>query len=426
MPPIVVSHELSMPTVHKVVAANKIPLHVLSDNSASGTVRLSLVFEAGTTAQTVPFSASSMLGMLSQGTRNLDAEQVAEQIDFHGSYFDINIDRDFAVVTICSLSKFFAQAVEVLEQMILYPTFPQEKLDIYKANRKQRLAVERSKAGYLARECFAKTIFGEDHPYGVSSEAELYDSLKREDLVDFFDKHYKADGCFALIGGSASAKEIALAVDLISKFERLAPAAKLSQKPNIIPAPQSKQYAYIPYEGVQSALRVGRILFARNHPDFIPMQVLSTVLGGYFGSRLITNLRVKNGYTYGIFSTMVNLQQSGYLVIATEVGAQFTRAAIDEIFAEMRRLSDELVSKEELEMVKNVMIGELMRIMDGSFGVVDIALESIQNGESDDYVSHFCSQVAAVTPEKIQQLARYYLRPEDMSVVVVGPENPRQ
>lgn len=422
MPPIVVSYELSMPSSHKIVTANKIPLHVITDNSSSGTVRLSLVFSAGTTIQDVPFSASSMLGMLSQGSKDMNAEQIAEAIDFHGSYFDINIDRDFAVITICSLTKFFAQAIEVLEQILLSPSFPEDKLEILKANRKQRLAVDRSKAGHLSRECFAKALFGENHPYGHSNAIEMYDSLKRQDVVDFYNKHYKAENCFALIGGSASPSQIAMALDLLTKIPQMSESERLAKKPHIIPAPCSKRFDHVPFEGVQSAIRVGRVLFARTHPDFIPMQILATILGGYFGSRLIANLRVKNGFTYGIFATVVNLQQSGYLAIATEVGSQFTKAAIDEIFNEMRRLSEELVQEEELEMVKNVMIGELMRIMDGSFGVIDIALESIQNGQEEDYVSYFCSQIAQVTHERIQQLARYYLNPEEMTVTIVGNE----
>ncbi len=422
MPPVVVSRELSMPPIHKVVTANKIPLHIITDNSSSGTVRLSLVFSAGTTYQDVPFSASSMLGMLSQGTLDMDAEQIAEQIDFHGSYFDINIDRDFAVVTICSLTKFFAQAIDILEKMLLSPSFPQDKLDIFKANRKQRLAVDRSKAGYLSRECFAKALFGENHPYGHSNTAEMYDGLERQHLVDFYNKYYKADNCFALIGGSAGASEMAMALDLLTKIPQMSEAEKISQKPNIIPTPRSERFAHTLYEGVQSAIRVGRVLFTRNHPDFIGMQVLSTILGGYFGSRLISNLRVRNGYTYGIFATVVNLQQSGYLAIATEVGAQFTEAAIEEIFNEMRLLSEELVPTEELEMVKNVMIGELMRIMDGSFGVIDIALESIQNNQEGDYVSSFCEQISKISPEDIQRLARMYLNPDDMTVTIVGNE----
>ncbi|MFI3267066.1 MAG: pitrilysin family protein [Rikenellaceae bacterium] len=422
MPPIVTSYDLTMPPIHKIVTPNKVPLHVLSDDLVSGTVRLSLVFDAGTTLQKVPFSASSMLGMLSQGSKNMDAEQIAEYIDFHGSSFEINIDRDFAVVTICGLSKFFAESINILGEMLLSPVFPEEKLEILKTNRKQRLAVDRSKAGYISRECFARTLFGENHPYGYSSPIDMYDSLCREDILDFYNSHYKADKCFALMGGSVTPELMALAIDLLSKLPVLGEAEKLLCKPSVVPAPISSPFAYIPYEGVQSAVRVGRVLFTRSHPDFIPMQVLSTVLGGYFGSRLIANLRVKNGYTYGIFATMVNLQHTGYLAIATEVGAQFTEAAIEEIFNEMARLRDELVTEEELDMVKNVMIGELMRIMDGSFGVIDIALESIQNDEQGDYVRRFCEQVAAVTPERLQQLARYYLRAEDMTVTVVGPE----
>jgi predicted Zn-dependent peptidase len=162
------------------------------------------------------------------------------------------------------------------------------------------------------------------------------------------------------------------------------------------------------------------MLFTRTHPDFNGMQILSTILGGYFGSRLISNLREERGYTYGIYSTMVNLSKSGYLAISTEVAAEATEDSIRQIRYEMARLRDELVSEEKLTAVKNIMIGDIMRILDGPFGIADVTIENIQNGTDNSTVVDFFNEIKNVTPQRIRELARMYLTEEDFVTVIVG------
>jgi predicted Zn-dependent peptidase len=189
---------------------------------------------------------------------------------------------------------------------------------------------------------------------------------------------------------------------------------------------RSDAHRFLPIEGaVQSAIRIGRILFPRQHPDFVGMQVVATILGGYFGSRLTQNLREERGYTYGVMAAMVNLRHAGYLAIATEVAAEATGDAIEQIFAEMERLKTEPVSEDELENVRRSMLGEVMRILDGPFGIVDVVIENIQIEGSDtsgahNYINDFIRRVEATTPERIRELARKYLDRDAFTTVIVG------
>jgi predicted Zn-dependent peptidase len=162
------------------------------------------------------------------------------------------------------------------------------------------------------------------------------------------------------------------------------------------------------------------MLFARNHPDFIPMQVLSTVLGGYFGSRLMQNLRERNGFTYGVFSAMVNFQQAGYLAIATQVGTQVTAEAQRQILLEIERLRTEKIADEELALVKNIMAGEMMRILDGPFGIADVTTENILCGFDNSRIEYNLQRIRQTTPEELLALAQKYLREEDLVSVIVG------
>ncbi len=170
-------------------------------------------------------------------------------------------------------------------------------------------------------------------------------------------------------------------------------------------------------DAVQCCLRIGRILFGKSHPDFIPMQLLITVLGGYFGSRLVKNLRETNGYTYGAYSAIVNLSEAGYIAIATDVDINHADDAVREIFFEMERLQSELIPEGELHQAVCSITGELMRLVDGPFGIADIAIENIQSSMSFDYLNEFLSRITSVTPEDLQALAQQYLKASDFLVV---------
>ena len=150
------------------------------------------------------------------------------------------------------------------------------------------------------------------------------------------------------------------------------------------------------------------------------MQVLSTLLGGYFGSRLMQNLRERNGYTYGVFSAMVNFQQTGYLAIATQVGQEVTEDALMQIANEIDRLRQEPVEEQELALVKNIMAGEMMRILDGPFGIADVTTENILCGFDNSQIGRNLELIRNTTPEEILSLAQRYLEPEKLVKVVAG------
>lgn len=410
---------VSMPAAICRTLSNGVRSYTL-DCSEQGVVRVSFVFAAGISRQQVPFSASAAANLLSEGTRSYTAQEIAEKLDFYGSWFDVGVDRDYAVITCCSLTKFFPQTLEIVREMLLYPLFAEEELVTYRAKRKQSLTLERTKVDFCVRELFGRSLFGAAHPYGMSSPESAYDNLTREDVAAFFRKYYVSENCFVVSSGQVGVAE----QELIARLASELPAGVYPGEP-VIPAAQPVRHAYLPFpDAVQSAVRIGSLLFPRMHPDYVGMQVVATILGGYFGSRLVRNLREEKGYTYGVYAAMVNLRESGYLAIATEVAAEATRDTIQQIFLELQRLRDEPVSDGELEMVKHIMAGEVMRVLDGPFGVADVAIENIQNGTDNAYLDSMLKQIGATTPQHVQELARRYLQPENFTVAVVGPVDP--
>ena len=413
-PDIVMPRSVDMPHAECHTAPNGVKIYTLHTDDFE-VVRFSLVFRAGTSMQTKPFVASTTLNMLGEGSDSMTAQQVADELDFYGSYYDVNIDRDYTYVSFCSLSKFFDPTIRVAREIILSPIFPERELKTYCQKRKQSLKIERTKMEVASRELFAKALFGANHPYGISASEERYDDITREDIVAHYRRLYTADNCFVVCSGRID-KEVMTAI------EALVAARPRGERPECnFPACETQYRLHAEREeALQASIRIGRLLFTRNHPDFIGMQVVAAILGGYFGSRLMQNLREKHGYTYGVSAAMINFEQEGYLAIATQVAAKHKEDALGEIYAEIERLREELVDEEELQMVKNVMIGEVLRILDGPFGIADVTIENIMCGSDNSATEQCVATIANITAEEVRDLARKYLERDKIVEVVMG------
>lgn len=381
-----------------------------------GVLRVTFLFRAGSAVQRIPFSASTTANMLSEGSRGMTAHEIAERLDYLGSWFDINIDRDYVYVSFAMLSKFVDETLAVASEILLRPLFPEEELRAYCDKRKQRLAIDRQKVDVEAREAFARALFGSGHPYGISSPGEAYDRLTQEDIASFYRTRYTAENCFVVCSGRIGSRER----DAVAALAEALPQGGSRTAPRF-PEPVTTHRVRVDHPGaVQSSIRVGRLLFPRTHPDFVGMQVVAAALGGYFGSRLMHNLREEHGYTYGVVAAMVNFERAGYFAVATQVGTEVADAALEEIYAEIERLRREPMGEEELSIVRNIMAGEMMRILDGPFGIADVTIENILCGQRNDAIGRNIDRIRRISPDEVRRLAEQYLRPEDLVTVVAG------
>ena len=413
-PQIVIPDSVAMPRTEIHTAKNGVKIYTLQSDDFE-VVRFTFVFRAGTSMQHKPFTASATLNMLSEGSRSMTAQQIAETLDFYGTYFDLNIDRDYVYISLALLTKFCDNMFPVLREIILNPTFNDSELRTYCNKRQQGLAIERRKIDVQSRELFGQALFGSEHPYGASDDESLYNNITREDLVKLYGELYTAENCFVVCSGNIDQS-------VIRNLEQIVEALPSGRKPEVtLPTPKTTYSIRKPIDtAVQSSIRIGRLLFPRSHPDFVGMQVVAMILGGYFSSRLMQNLREKNGYTYGVMAAMINFDKEGYLAIATQVRHEEAEAALAEIYFEIERLRRELISEEELQLAKNMMIGEILRILDGPFGIADVTIENIMCGTDNSATEENLQAILAITPEQVQELAVKYLRREDLVEVVVG------
>ncbi|MDR1021978.1 MAG: insulinase family protein [Prevotellaceae bacterium] len=417
-PPVLLPEALPYAQPAVGTLSNGVALHTICAGTQD-VVRVSLVFEAGARFQQHLLEARTTLALMSEGTKRFSGAQVADNFDFLGASCEPHIDKDFAMLTVYSLTRHLQKTLDTLSDMVLHPTFPEPELRTYCAKRKQQLRIDKERVAYVAREQLPALLYGRDHPYGLYADPEHYDALSCEWLHEFHRTFFTADRCFIVATGNVGERERKIIGDF---FEQI-PQAPFARQPEAIPPPGSQPAASLAIEksgAVQSALRVGRVLFDKLHPDFAAVHMLSVILGGYFGSRLMRNIREEKGYTYGVFASLISCKHTGYLSIGAEVGKEFGGAALDEISKELQRLCDEKIPDDELTLAKNHLCGEIMRSLDGPWALAESAIEDLQYGLAQRYAETLFNTVKCATAARLQQVAQQYLNPQSMTSVIVG------
>lgn len=396
-------------------------IHVYSLSAGSQEiVKLEFIFRAGMYQQPATLIASSVNTLLETGTRSFSANEISDGIDFFGSFLELQVDQDFASVTLFSLNKYLEESLKFIEELIKYPTFPEDEFKIHISNKKQKFAINSQKVNVLARRKFSELLFGETHPYGIDVKEQDFDRISTSELKDFFNRYYHPANCTIVASGHLPAN----LTDTLNRYfgghEWKAGTGQTGVNSiAMVSNPVAKHFVERP-DAIQSAIRVGRLLFNKTHPDYCKFQVLNTILGGYFGSRLMANIREDKGYTYGIGSGLTNLVEGGYFFISTEVGADVTNQTLDEIYKELKRLREELVDANELETVRNYTLGHFLRSVDGPFALADKFKSIWEFGLDYSFFDHYFKSVKEVTPKDLRDLANRYLRDEDMLECVVG------
>jgi zinc protease len=309
----------------------------------------------------------------------------------------------------------------VVAELITDSVFPADELDIYKKNMQQRLSVSLKKSDFVSGRLIDAYLFGEAHPYGRYSSFDDYAHLEQGEIQDFFNKHYLNGHCVILAAGK-------LPKDLIKQLETHFGSLNL-QKPR--PLSEEKQFPIKPAlqknykvtndpQSVQCSIRIARNFPNRKHPDFQKFQVLNCVFGGFFGSRLMTNIREDKGFTYGIHSYLMNLIQESALMVSTEAGKEVGEATITEVYKEMKLLTEELIDEEELHIVRDHLIGAILGDLDGPFQVASRWKNIILNELDENYFYRGVNIIKTITPEELLQLANTYLQPQDFYELVVA------
>lgn len=381
-------------------------------------VRLEFVFSHVAWDPAKPLQAFATHTMLNDGTSELSAHQIAETIDYYGAFLTTDYGYDQSTVTLLCLSKHLVSTLPIVKAIITDSIFPEAELETFVKNQKQKMLVSLEKNDVLGRRMFNEVLFG-DTLYGYATQLEDYDQLTQQQLKEYFRKAYRPQNCTIIASGKVSPDIIKQLDFYFGNNWNDQPEAASANQFVFEKAPGKDHYLERP-DALQSAIRLGQISVNRSHPDFVGMQVLSTIFGGYFGSRLMANIREDKGYTYGIGAGLSAFKHTGCFVIASEVGVAVCEAALGEIRKEMTLLQQEPVSIEELDLVRNYMLGSFLGSLENTLSHADKFKNIYFSGLGYDYYDRYIQTVKSITSNTLLGLAQKYFNFDDMQKVVVG------
>jgi predicted Zn-dependent peptidase len=409
--------EVRIPAVQTRTLDNNLPLHLITVDQQP-VLRLECVFDAGNWYEETPNSAFFAIKMLAEGAGSRTSAQISEYFDRYGAFLELNSGPDRASIVVYCLTKFLPDVLPLLRELLTEPTFPEKELEDLRNITLQNLRVNYEKNAYRAGVLFREKLYGLSHPYGRTQRPELIEQLARQEIVDFYQRVIHQQPFHIVVAGQAGENEILL----INRELGQLPIVQ-SELPGFVGEIQAEANTPILLEkadSIQSSIRLGRRLFTRSHPDFFNMLVTNEVLGGYFGSRLMKNIREEKGFTYGISSNMPSFRRDGYFIIGTDVNKENTQQTLDEIRKEIHILQTEPVSDNELTTVKNYMAGEFVGSLNTPFEIADRYKGILLDGLPPEFLTEYISKVRAVTQEDIINTMKTYLTEENLREVVVG------
>ncbi len=411
-PPIVeaVNYKLHLKPYHKFNLDNGIPVYSINAGEQE-VMQVELVFYAGNCYEKKMQVAAATNFMLKNGTKTKTALQINEAFEYYGAYCNRACYSETAVLSLHTLTKHIHHLLPVMQDMVQNSIFPEDELEIFKKNSQQQLMVSLQKADFVANRMIDAYLFGEEHPYGKYSNVEDLEALTAKELKAFYKKYYLNGKLAIFVAGNLPADFEKLLNDAFGKLE-VKPADYKVDKIKTHPASQKKYVIENDKNAVQGAIRLAAPFPNRQHPDFKKSIVLNTIFGGYFGSRLMRNIREEKGYTYGIHSYLQNHIQQSAWVISTEAGVDVCKATIEEVYKEMKNLREKKIKDDELNLVRNYMIGGILGDLDGPFQIIAKWKNIILNDTDESYFYDSVKAIKQTTAEEMQELAKKYLQPE--------------
>ncbi len=398
--------------------SNDIPVYLIREG-AQDVFRMELVFQAGRRHDNRFIVSQAVPPLLKEGSRMLDAESMAKALDKYGLNVQASANPDVSSIRLHGMSKYIQQALPLISEMVRNPAFSKKEVANYLVQQEKKLEQKLDKNQFLSSRQLLKDLYGNNHPLGFHPEPGDYQKISVSDLKSFHKTHYHAGSCTIFLSGKPPEDVLDMLEDHlgINPFpKKTAPEDHVWQ----IDESSEKVVDIKRKDKVQTAISIGKRCIPRGHVEFPEFSIVNTILGGYFGSRLMKNIREEKGYTYGIYSAIASYRSASYFYIETECDKSYKDDVLKEISYEIDRLKNELVSDEELDMVRNYMTGKLLSQVDGPFNRSNLLKGLLLHDLDDNYLQRVLKTIANIGPERVREIANKYLDVDQMHQVTVG------
>ena len=384
-------------------------------------VRMDFVFEAGAVYQPQLLVSAVANSLFTEGTLHHTAVQIADFMDARGVAIEHSRDYMTASLTVYVLRKYAEELLPLLHEMMTEPLWSEAEYDVYVSKLKQHILTAEGKTSQVARNLFYAGLYGQNHPYGTYAGVKDVEALTISVVRSFYQERYNLDEMKIILSGAVDEQLLSAVgaewgtVQGCGCVHRMFCAAPSSDAVSVGHLQKGIEGA------VQNTVRVGRLLPLQwQDEELSSFMVLNTVLGGYFGSRLMTNLREDKGYTYGIYSNVYLAYGSLAFFAVADVASEHSAAALKEIRSEMTRLCEEPIGAEELQCVVNYMVGDFLRSIDGVFERAERFKQMYESGIDEQFTRNLLSALSMITPDQLRATAQHYLDPSRMLEVEVG------
>jgi len=411
----------NLPAIHPVETklSNGISLYALS-GGVGQVVKLDLIFGTGTSCETTPLSVSAMVNLFKGTTLHKKAREIEELLDFYGASFNATAMSDKIYVSITCLCKHLEKILELLPQIIFEPAFVEDELALELQKMKAHFMVSLDRVNFIARRQFKSQLFGPEHPYGFFLNPEHFDAVQRDHLHAYHSRWIQPDNLFIIASGMLPENIHHLLDHSLGQYNSKTQSKATDGLPSFTISPGQKQVRIEKKGAVQAAIQIGKRIISKTHPDFSKLEITNELLGGFFGSRLMQNIRQQKGLTYGIYSGLTPLLHDGIFVIRAQTSNQEVPIALQEIYEEIECLRTQPPSTIELENLRCYIAGRLMRSFDGPFALAERLKESLVFGLKYNYYQQALNTLNSISPEEISNMAYVYLNPADMIETVVS------
>lgn len=405
------SFELLTPEIQKLPSGGVL---VYVNGGDQEIIKVELVFNAGKWHEPIRGISHFTSTLLSKGTSKHSSYQITDILDFYGVHLDIHPGFDFTTISIVGLSKNIPLALDLFIDIIANPSFPenelQQALDIYK----QGLRINLEKTSFLASREFRKSLFGNAHPYGTDIEINDLEKINQQHLTAFHQSKFKDYSVF--VSGKVSDKTKAELIDKLGQLKH-----QIVKPVNFNPSPSKVLEHQVEKKGAtQTSIRIGTLSIGRTHSDYPGLLLLNHILGGFFGSRLMKNIREEKGLTYGIHSSIHILKQDSFWVIGADVNRDNRQLALQEIKNELKQFQNQIMPSKEIEIARNHFIGSLQTEMSTPFAHADKIKLITLNNLPHHYYQQLFDSIFLITEDHLIELANKYYSIEKLSTVTVG------
>ncbi|MBP5687514.1 MAG: insulinase family protein [Muribaculaceae bacterium] len=419
-PPVSDFGDISLNVPEPITLSNGMKMWIAS-NREEEINKLSIYMTGGAFQESRPTQATACSIAVFNGNKEMNYAEIAEAIDFYGAWRSAQVFDNCTAFSLSSLNENFDKTLPIFIESLRTPVFPDNEFEPIRRQLAVSIATSREKVKYLANKEIMRLYYGKNHPLATDPTPDDINALTQKDMRSFHSSFYKAQNCNLVFAGNISDKEIATVETVLGEW---LPDGEPTPQVESPFEPSDEMFKIVDKPGgVQAAIVMMLKTVPRRHPDYFKLRILATVLGGYFGSRLMKNIREDKGYTYGISANHSGRAFDGYVGIATECDTRHTWNVINETHNEIKRLHDELIPEQELETVKRFMLSDLVKTLDSPFNIAAYIGNMFCYGTYPTYFNEQVQEIRSVTSLQLQEIARKYLDISKLRTVIACDKN---